>query len=146
MNRVIIGLGSNISPLGNVRQALVLLMRSYPILKQSSWFWTQPAGVSQPQPVFINMGCLLVTLQSRADFTRRLKRVETILRRAPRSNHLPRTVDLDILVWNGRVVDKDVYERRFLRIIISQLMPQLRVHLARKRKNSYYGSEVRGVH
>jgi len=139
MNRVIIGLGSNIAPLKNIRQALSLLQRRYTVLARSAWLWTQPTDVLQPQPVFINTGCMLVTQQSLITLKQGLKRIETALKRATHSRHLPRTIDLDILVWNNRIVDKDVQKRDFLVAIITEISPQLNLPYP------YYAMQIRGV-
>jgi 2-amino-4-hydroxy-6-hydroxymethyldihydropteridine diphosphokinase len=39
------------------------------------------------------------------------------------NKHGPRSIDLDILVWNGEIVDGEVYEREFLRRSIEELLP-----------------------
>jgi len=55
---------------------------------------------------------------------RRLREIESGLGRVRTANkNGPRTIDLDILVWNGEVVDADVYERGFLRDSIIELLP-----------------------
>ena len=36
----------------------------------------------------------------------------------------PRTIDLDIVVFNGLIVDSDVYKRDFLRTAVSELSPE----------------------
>ena len=37
----------------------------------------------------------------------------------------PRTIDLDIVVWNGKVVDKDFYSRDYLKESVLELLPDL---------------------
>ena len=37
----------------------------------------------------------------------------------------PRTIDLDVLVWNGTLVDEDVYSRAFLGDAVRELCPDL---------------------
>ena len=44
--------------------------------------------------------------------------------RKPDTSLQPRTIDLDLLVWNGKVVDKDYYTRDFLRQIAAELLPE----------------------
>lgn len=139
MNRVIVGLGSNIAPLKNIRQALCLLHRKYTILARSAWLWTQPTDVLQPQPVFINTGCMLITQQSLARLTQGLKKIESALKRPAHNRHLPRTIDLDILVWNNHIVDKDVQRRDFLVAIIMEISPQLNLPYP------HYAKQIRGV-
>jgi hypothetical protein len=36
-------------------------------------------------------------------------------------------MDLDIVVWNGQIVDEDVYDREFLRSAVTQLCPELKL-------------------
>ena len=53
-----------------------------------------------------------------------LKRIEDILgrdRSLPKFG--PRTIDLDILIWNKKVVDEDYYEREFLRKGVEEIIP-----------------------
>ena len=45
----------------------------------------------------------------------------------------PRKMDLDILVWNGEIVDPDVYEREFLRRSVIELCPELEKTLKEER-------------
>ena len=55
-----------------------------------------------------------------------LKQIEDILgrdRSLPKFG--PRTIDLDILIWNKKVVDKDYYERDFLRKGVEEIIPNL---------------------
>lgn len=134
------GLGSNIAPLRNIRQALSLLQRRYTVIARSAWLWTQPIGVSRPQPVFINTGCMLVTGQGSKILTQGLKKIESALKRPSFSHHLPRTIDIDILVWNNHIVDEDVRKRDFLVAIITELSPQINLSYPR------YATWIRGVH
>ena len=55
-----------------------------------------------------------------------LKQIEDILgrdRSLPKFG--PRTIDLDILIWNKKVVDEDYYERDFLRKGVEEIIPDL---------------------
>jgi len=38
-----------------------------------------------------------------------------------------RTIDLDIVVWGGEIMDEDVYEREFLRTAILEVCPGLNI-------------------
>jgi 7,8-dihydro-6-hydroxymethylpterin-pyrophosphokinase len=38
----------------------------------------------------------------------------------------PRCIDLDIVVWNRKVIDRDFYDRDFLQTVVLELMPDLR--------------------
>ena len=58
----------------------------------------------------------------------RLKCIENNLDRIRGKNkNGPRTIDLDVVIWNGDVVDKDVYERDFLRNSIKQICSELEI-------------------
>jgi 2-amino-4-hydroxy-6-hydroxymethyldihydropteridine diphosphokinase len=37
----------------------------------------------------------------------------------------PRTMDLDVVVYNGEIVDPDFYDRAFLRDAVLELLPEL---------------------
>ena len=53
-----------------------------------------------------------------------LKKIEVDMGRIKTSNKQgPREIDLDIIIWNNRVVDNDVYERKFLQNSILELLP-----------------------
>ena len=41
----------------------------------------------------------------------------------------PRTIDLDVVVWNGGIVDDDVFQRDFLKQAVLELMPSLQDEL-----------------
>ncbi len=39
----------------------------------------------------------------------------------------PRIIDLDIIIWNYKVVGYDVYERKFLQKSILELLPDFKL-------------------
>jgi 2-amino-4-hydroxy-6-hydroxymethyldihydropteridine diphosphokinase len=125
MNRAVIGLGSNIHPEENIRRAKEAIGGEFKIIKSSSFVETEPVGFKE-QDRFIN-GALLVETESDASSLKSwLKELESKLGRVNTDNRYgPRTIDLDILVWNGEVVDEQVYEREFLRRSIKELLPDL---------------------
>jgi 2-amino-4-hydroxy-6-hydroxymethyldihydropteridine diphosphokinase len=76
------------------------------------------------QAPFLNGALLIETELDAAALKIRLREIETALGRVRAENKYgPRTIDLDILVWNGEVVDDDVYEREFLKSSIVELLP-----------------------
>ncbi|MCD6115578.1 2-amino-4-hydroxy-6-hydroxymethyldihydropteridine diphosphokinase, partial [bacterium] len=59
-------------------------------------------------------------------FARFLKDVEKSLKRERTENKFgPRTIDLDIVVWNNAVIDDDVYTRGFLKKAVKFLIPDI---------------------
>jgi len=124
-HEVVIGLGSNIDPEANLEQAVLELKSRFKVLKRSQWTRTKPIGI-QDQPDFYNGALLMETELEQQSLKKELKRIEDILgrdRSLPKFG--PRTIDLDILIWNKKVVDEDYYERDFLRKGVEEIIPDL---------------------
>ena len=120
-----IGLGSNIDPEANLEQAVQELESRFKVSKRSQWIRTKPIGI-QDQPDFYNGALLMETELEQESLKKELKRIEDILgrdRSVPKFG--PRTIDLDILIWNKKVVDEDYYERDFLRKGVEEIIPDL---------------------
>lgn len=115
MNTVIVGIGSNIDPEHHIDLAIRKLAEISRVVKVSSLRVTAPLVYTE-QPDFVNGAALIESDQDSETFTLMLKTIEQELGRVKTANkNGPRTIDLDIVVWNGRVVDDDYYERDFLR-------------------------------
>lgn len=127
LNKVVIGIGSNIDPEEHIGQARDIISKTHNILKSSQFIETEPIGYKD-QDFFIN-GALLIETEMEVDsLTSWLKELETKLGRIKTENKFgPRTIDLDIIVWNGKVVDDEVYEREFLLNSIKELLPELHI-------------------
>ena len=126
-HEVVIGLGSNIDPEANLEQAVLELKLRFKVSKRSQWARTKPIGI-QDQPDFYNGALLMETELEQQSLKKELKRIEDILgrdRSLPKFG--PRTIDLDILVWNKKVVDEDYYERDFLRMVVEEIIPDLEI-------------------
>jgi len=126
-HEVVIGLGSNIDPEANLEQAVLELKSRFKVSKLSKWTRTKPIGI-QDQPDFYNGALLLETELEQQSLKKELKRIEDILgrdRSLPKFG--PRTIDLDILIWNKKVVDEDYYERDFLRKGVEEIIPELKL-------------------
>jgi 2-amino-4-hydroxy-6-hydroxymethyldihydropteridine diphosphokinase len=82
------------------------------------------------QPDFVNTAFLAETALDKASLTACLKNIETSLGRVhgPEKSG-PRTIDLDIAVFNGLVVDNNVFERDFLQELILEVAPQMKDRL-----------------
>lgn len=125
MNTVIVGIGSNIDAEKNVSAAKRMLGEKLNVLGESEFVRTRPVGPREQQD-FLNGSLLIKTRLGRKQLKTLLKGVEIALGRNVREDrHGPRKIDLDILVWNGEVVDPDVYEREFLRRSVIELCPEL---------------------
>ena len=124
-HEVVIGLGSNIDPEANLEQAVLELKSRFKVSKRSQWTRTKPIGI-QNQPDFYNGALLMETELEQQSLKKELKRIEDILgrdRSLPKFG--PRTIDLDILIWNKKVVDEDYYERDFLRKGVEEIITDL---------------------
>jgi 2-amino-4-hydroxy-6-hydroxymethyldihydropteridine diphosphokinase len=81
----------------------------------------------EDQTDFMNGALLMVTELDLKKLRFQLKRIEHDLGRPSGSlKYGPRTIDLDILVWNGTVVEDDFYERDFIRKSVLELSPDVK--------------------
>lgn len=124
MNQAIIGIGSNIEPKRHVAQALEAIAACFRVLGQSPLVHTHPVG-RLGQPDFLNGAIRVETALDRDHLKAWLGELENRLGRVRTADKFaPRIIDLDIVVWNGQVVDPDVYDRNFLRQAVRELWPE----------------------
>jgi 2-amino-4-hydroxy-6-hydroxymethyldihydropteridine diphosphokinase len=125
MNRAVIGVGSNIDPEIHTARALELLTKKYHEVRSSRWVWTRPLG-NVKQPDFLNGAVYLETPESKEKLLSDLKEMEQVLgRTAEQRGFRPRTIDLDLILWNEEIVHPDFYSRIFLQTAIRELLPSL---------------------
>jgi 2-amino-4-hydroxy-6-hydroxymethyldihydropteridine diphosphokinase len=101
-NLVHIAVGSNIDPEENVQHAVDLLNQKATIKRISPVYVTPPAGYAA-QADFLNMAVLIETAYSAAELRYEvLDWIEDKLGRVrdPNNKAGPRTIDLDIALWN----------------------------------------------
>ena len=106
-NVAFISLGSNIQPEKHLVAALTLLRRLTTVLHLSSVYRTAPQGYRE-QAHFLNMAVKVHTLRSPEQFkTEVIDRIEAELGRVrnPNNKNAPRTIDLDIALWNDAVME-----------------------------------------
>ncbi len=127
MNRAVISVGSNIDPERNIARARERIAEQMNLLAESDFVETEPIGFAD-QPNFLNGVYLVETAMSREELEKWLKSVESELGRVRGGDRYgPRTIDLDVVVWNGEVVDDDVYRWNFLRKAVQQVLPSLKL-------------------
>jgi 2-amino-4-hydroxy-6-hydroxymethyldihydropteridine diphosphokinase len=117
----IIGIGSNINPEENITEALKILSLENEIIRVSKLIKTPPIGITG-QPEFLNGAVKVVTDLEKDSFRAYLKDIEDRLKRdrtAPKYG--PRTIDLDIIVWDAEIIDKDYYNRDFLKRAVDEI-------------------------
>lgn len=121
-NVVVIGIGSNINADENIPKMLEILGKKVKILKISQMIQTKPVG-DVNQPDYTNGAVKISTPLEKDELKVMLKGIEDDLGRdhsAPKFS--PRTMDLDMVVWNGRIIDKDYYTRDFLRHSVQEVI------------------------
>ncbi len=114
MNTCIIGIGSNIEAESNIKKMLEILQKKVEVLKISPMIQTKPIGI-EDQPYYTNGAVKIQTDLVLSELNARLKDIEDALgreRKGPKFG--PRTMDLDIVVWNDEIIDPDYYTRDFL--------------------------------
>lgn len=117
----IIGIGSNIEPEQNIASTLFFLRTEQEFVSVSTLIKTSPIGISD-QPDFLNGAAKILTTMEIADFKSYLKDIEDRLKRdrtAPKYG--PRTIDLDIVIWDGEIIDPDYYSRDFLKTAVDEI-------------------------
>lgn len=121
MNNCIIGIGSNIQPEKNISLVIEILKQENNVHAVSEFVKTKPIGITN-QPDFTNGAVKLETNLRIDEFNEYLKKLENRIgrnRKTPKFG--PRTIDLDIVIWNDQVVDEDYYSRDFLRKAVAEL-------------------------
>lgn len=118
-----LSIGSNISPVDNFRRALHLL-NAYGRLEKLSHAWENPP-VGSVGPYFLNAAVAYST-DFAADTLKQkiLRPIETILGRVRTSDrYAPRTIDLDIILVDGVLVDPHLWDYHFLAVPMADLLP-----------------------
>lgn len=120
-NRAIIGLGSNIEPEENLPAAVQALASKAKLVALSS-AWQTPA-VGGGGPDFLNAAAELHTqLDAAALKAQVLAPIEASLgRRREQDPNAPRTIDLDILIFNDVVLDQDIWRFAHLAVPLAEI-------------------------
>jgi 2-amino-4-hydroxy-6-hydroxymethyldihydropteridine diphosphokinase len=104
---VYLTLGSNIEPQANLKTAVRLLRQRCTLLALSPVYRSPPQGDTQ-QADFLNMAVKLTTTLTPAEFkTSVIGAIERQLGRVrdPHNKNAPRTIDLDIALWDDTVFE-----------------------------------------
>ncbi|MBZ9537883.1 2-amino-4-hydroxy-6-hydroxymethyldihydropteridine diphosphokinase [Modicisalibacter tunisiensis] len=111
----LLSLGSNIEPRRHITMATTILEAECRVLAAATVIETTPVGY-QAQPNFLNGALLLYTSLDYRAFRRYLKDIEARLgrRRGPIKSG-PRTIDLDIVLWDRRLVDSVAWQQDYVR-------------------------------
>ncbi len=123
--QVLIGLGSNLDPEINLSAALDQLQNTVKILSRAS-VWQSPA-VGHQGPDYLNTAVLIATdLPLQEIESNILGLIEDRLGRVRGPNkYMDRTIDLDVLVFDGDVIDPEIWTQAHAALPASEILPSL---------------------
>ena len=133
MDRVAIALGSNIGDRARHLDFAVSRLRFFlDDLKVSRYYETEPVGVPEPQPLFLNAAAVGETTQSARAVLEELLAIEYARGRERPHANAPRTLDLDLVLFGDAVIDEPdlvvphprFRERRFVLEPLAAIAPQ----------------------
>ena len=132
MNRFYVLVGSNINPHENVNKGLDLIKKNNEIVLEavSSEYISKAVGMDGND--FLNLVLRCTTELSFKDSLKLLKDIETSCgrERDPNNKFTPRTLDLDIIIWNDfegvidgyELPDPDINKYEFIQIPLAEIM------------------------
>lgn len=121
MNTCMVSIGSNVDPEEHISRAIEILSHELRVIKVSELIRTAPVGITN-QADFLNGAVKIETVMEMEQLSQFLKDLENRLGRdRSQPKYGPRCIDLDILIWNGEIVDGDYYTRDFLRKSAAEL-------------------------
>ena len=125
-HRVCLLLGSNIQPETNLPRAVSLLQAEVTILQASAVWETLSVGSGGPN--FLNAALLVTTsLAALALKQQVLRPLEARLGRVRTADkNAARPIDLDIILYDGQLLDPALWQHAHRAVPVAELMPELR--------------------
>ena len=135
---ILIGLGANLpgqagQPARTLKHALGKLDSKGVKIRAVSSFYETPAWPNPADPAFINAVARIETALQPVELLALLHGVETELGRLRSAPNAPRTLDLDLLDHDGRVMDGEIVlphprmaERSFVLVPLAEIAPDWR--------------------
>lgn len=126
-----LGLGSNLGDrLANLRDGLEEIERRAGPVRSSLAYETRPVGIVD-QPAFLNAACRIETHLSPADLLGAMLATEAAWGRVRSVRGGPRTLDLDLLLYDDLIVDEPgliiphprMHERAFVLVPLAEIAP-----------------------
>src|SRR5699024_3487379 len=135
MNIVYLSLGSNIEPRDQYLLDAIEKLSAYDdinVVKQSSMYETDPVDYTE-QNDFLNMAIKVETTLSNTVFLEICQKVEDELGRDRQIDKGPRTIDVDILLFNSenrdlktlRIPHPRMHERAFVLVPLQEIAPEI---------------------
>ncbi|MCS7254524.1 MAG: 2-amino-4-hydroxy-6-hydroxymethyldihydropteridine diphosphokinase [Armatimonadota bacterium] len=138
--RAFVSLGSNIEPrLRHLQSAVQMLLQvdGVRLISASSVYETEPVEVAEPQMAYLNAVVEVATRLTPMELFAAMQSIELRLGRMPNSKgkKLPRTVDLDLLIYDETEMDTEALklphprmsERAFVLIPLCEISPKLKL-------------------
>jgi len=137
-HHILLGIGANLVPdgYGSVRhgcEAAIAMLADHEILldRQSRWFETAPVPISD-QPWFVNAVLLARTALSPKETLVQLHAIESQFGRTRNVRNEARVLDIDLLDYDGRVVDEPsltlphprLHQRAFVLMPLMDILPE----------------------
>ncbi len=125
MNTAYLLIGSNIDPVENSCRAMALIRLLVEIVAVSRPWET--VSIGSPGPNYINLALKVATEFDRAGLKEKVVQpIEHALGRLRSENkNAPRTIDVDILVFNDEIVEPNLWERPYEALPLADLLPDL---------------------
>ncbi len=129
---VFIGIGTNLGDReANCVEALLRMSLFAGVKKVSPLYETEPVGVENRQPFFLNAVAMIEKAPAPDDLLRKLQTVEKEMGRTEKGGNKPRIMDLDILFHGNSIMESEqlkiphplVYLRRFMLEPMFQIAP-----------------------
>jgi 2-amino-4-hydroxy-6-hydroxymethyldihydropteridine diphosphokinase len=125
MPKVLIGMGSNIEPEKHLQAAAEAIGQAFSNVKFSTVYQSEAVGMEGDD--FLNTCCLFEHDLSHEQLLFWLKSLEDYYGRdRSKGSWKPRTLDLDILMVDGEVLDDDVYRYAHVFVPASELVQLIR--------------------
>ncbi|MFH1429460.1 MAG: 2-amino-4-hydroxy-6-hydroxymethyldihydropteridine diphosphokinase [Candidatus Margulisiibacteriota bacterium] len=134
MRNVFLGLGSNLGDREkNIEEAILALndLEFTEVIKHSSNYETQALDAPEGTPDFLNAAVEIETELSPADLLEETKAIEIKLGRTQKNSVAPRTIDIDLLLYNDEIIlDENLtiphplmHERHFVLSPLNEIAP-----------------------
>ncbi|MCK5343149.1 MAG: 2-amino-4-hydroxy-6-hydroxymethyldihydropteridine diphosphokinase, partial [Candidatus Heimdallarchaeota archaeon] len=119
-------LGSNIDPENNLKHAYRLLEKELGEVFETSSVWSS-RSIGFNGPDFLNAAVKVNTTLSILDFKHEIiDKLENKLKRLRSENkNSPRTIDIDILIFNSIILDQEIWKFAHIAAPLAELLPTL---------------------